>query len=143
MNVLLPIWFEPPMLARPYTNATDMDDLDWYAVTYRYVNLLFTHSRDLSAVAGRSVTSATAATLSGMSSNPVHGGEVWPSPMLCDAAVDNLAACLDRRTRCMTKACNRGKEQSDPKRYRHRLVIRACHPDPKVDAFNALLQDPT
>lgn len=61
-----------------------------------------------------------------------------------DAAVDNFAARLDTRTRAMAEACNnRVKEQGGSKHYRHRLVIRACHPSAEVDAFNALLRDPT
>ncbi|KAH0496386.1 hypothetical protein TgHK011_003749 [Trichoderma gracile] len=60
-----------------------------------------------------------------------------------DAAVDNFAARLDTRTRAMAEACNRRTEQSGPKRYRHRLVIRAYHPSAEVDAFNALLKDPS
>ncbi|KAL7809835.1 P-loop containing nucleoside triphosphate hydrolase protein [Trichoderma aethiopicum] len=60
-----------------------------------------------------------------------------------DAHLDKFAAYLDTRTRAMTEACNRSREQSGPNRYRHRLVIRAYHLDDEVDAFNALLRDPT
>ncbi|EHK15923.1 uncharacterized protein TRIVIDRAFT_1445, partial [Trichoderma virens Gv29-8] len=67
--------------------------------------------------------------------------------VLCSApthvAVDNFAARLDKRTRAMAEACNRGKEQNDPSRYRHRVVIRAYKPNAEVGAFNALLKDPT
>ncbi|KAL6861020.1 hypothetical protein J3F83DRAFT_767824 [Trichoderma novae-zelandiae] len=67
--------------------------------------------------------------------------------VLCSAptyvAVANFAARLDQRTRAMAEACNQGKEQNDPKRYRHRLVIRAYKPAAEVGAFNALLKNPT
>lgn len=67
--------------------------------------------------------------------------------VLCSApthvAVDNFAARLDKRTRAMTKALNQGREQNDPNRYRHRLVIRAYRLNAEVGAFTALLKDPT
>lgn len=59
------------------------------------------------------------------------------------AAVDKLAACLDNRTRAMVKDCNRGKAQNDPKRCRHRTVIRGYSLNDEVSAFKALLRDPT
>lgn len=60
-----------------------------------------------------------------------------------DAAVDNFAACLDNRTRAMVKDCNRDKAQNDPKRRRHRTVIRGYNLNDEVSAFKALLRDPT
>ena len=59
-----------------------------------------------------------------------------------NVAVDNFARRLDRVSASVAAACNRGKEEGDSARARHRLVVRAYRFRDEVAAFENLLREP-
>ncbi|KAM0268096.1 hypothetical protein ACHAQH_010038, partial [Verticillium albo-atrum] len=57
-----------------------------------------------------------------------------------NVSVDNFTARIDRLTRSICARYNQGKDENDPSRARHRMVIRGYKPRDESTAFMALVQ---